>query len=247
MIRKTFFIFALFIGFNSFLFAKEIAPSFQEVNKLYADGKFDQAISDYQDLLKSKKSAEIYYNLGNTYFKDKQIGKAILNYERAKRLDPRDPDIRSNLAYANRLIEYKIEDKRSWYLQKINELISYLRFEECWLLFLSSYSMFLISILIFFLRKRPLFGKVNLILLTFVIVASFPLLLKVGESGMNDEAIVTAKQTEVRYGPSTVDRIAFRLVEGLKVAIHDHKQDWYRIRLRDGRSGWVRDSEMSVI
>lgn len=235
------------LGICGLLFAAEINQTFQKANQLYADGKYSEAVSSYQDLLKSKKFAEIYYNLGNAHFKDKQIGKAILNYERAERLDPRDPDIRSNLAYANRLIEYKIEDKRSWYLRKINELISYLRFEECWLLFLGSYSIFFISVLIAFVRKCPLFGRINFVFLTLVIFALFPLLLKFGESGMNQEAIVTTKQAEVRYGPSTIDRIAFRLVEGLKAAIHDHKQDWYRIRLRDGRSGWVRESELSVI
>lgn len=247
MMRKIFVLFTFLIGFGSLLFAEDGVITFQKANQLYADGKYSEAVSSYQDLLKSEKFAEIYYNLGNAHFKDKQIGKAILNYERAKRLDPRDPDIRSNLAYANRLIEYKIEDKRSWYLRKINELISYLRFEECWLLFLGSYSIFLISVLFAFVRKRPLFGKMNNVFLILVIIALFPLLLKFGESGMNQEAIVTAKQAEVRYGPSTVDRIAFRLVEGLKVAIHDHKQDWYRILLRGGRSGWVRESELSVI
>ena len=229
------------------LSAGEVPKSFQEVNQLYANGKFSEAISAYQNLLKSKTSAEIYYNLGNAYFKDGQIGKAILNYEQAKRLNPRDLDIRSNLTYSNRLIEYKIEDKRGWYLRKISDLISYFRFEECWLLFFVSYSIFLISLLISFVRKRPLLGKINSVLLILVIITFFPLLLKFGESGMNNEAIVTVKQAEVRYGPSTVDRIAFRLVEGLKTTIHDHKQDWYRIRLRDGRSGWVRDSEVSVI
>ena len=237
----------LFLSFCGSSFAADAIQSFQEANQLYSDGKFSEAASIYQKLGQSKPSAEGYYNLANSNFKDKKLGYAILNYERAKRLDPRDPDIRSNLAYANRLIEYKIEDKRNWYFRKITDLVGYFKFEECWLLFLGSYFIFMIVLLVSFLRKRPLFGKAGNFFLTLVIISLFPLLLKFSETGMKDEAIVTVKQAEVRYGPSTVDRIAFRLVEGLKVSVHDHKQDWYRIRLKDERSGWVRDSEVSVI
>ncbi len=247
MIKKTLIFCAVFTGLVGSLWAANPSQPFKEANQLYADGKFAEAISVYQDLVQSKPSAEIYYNLGNAYFKDKQFGNAILNYERAKRLNPRDPDIRSNLSYADRLIEYKVEDKRNWYLHEITDLVGYFKFQECWLLFFTSYSIFLIGLLISFIRRRPLFGTLGATLLSLVILSSFPLLLKFAETGMKDEAIITVKQAEVRYGPSTIDRIAFRLVEGLKVSAHDHKQDWYRIQLRDGRSGWIKDSEMSVI
>ena len=235
------------VSFCGLLYAVKPLQSFQAANQLYADGKFAEAAAIYEKLVESKPSAEIYYNLGNAYFKEKQLGKAILNYERAKRLVPRDGDVRSNLSYAYRLIEYKIEDKRNWYVRQTTHLVGYFKFEECWLLFLGSYSIFLIVLLIAFIRKRPLFGRLSAVLLTLLIISSCPLLLKFGETGMKNEAVVTVKQAEVRYGPSTVDRIAFRLVEGLKVTLHDHKQDWYRIRLLDGRSGWVRDSEINII
>ena len=230
---------------SSNLWAAE--PTFSEANKLYAEGKFSEAAKIYEALAKTKPSAEIYYNLGNAYFKANQIGKAILNYERAKRLAPRDGDVRANLAYVNRLIEYKVEDKRNFYVRQTTRLVSYFKFEECWLLFLASYSIFLIVLLIALIRKHPLFGRLSAVLLTLLIISSCPMLLKFGETGMKNEAVVTVKQAEVRYGPSTQDRIAFRLVEGLKVTLPDHKEDWYRIRLLDGRSGWIRDSEISII
>ncbi len=247
MIKKVLLFSILFAVLTGNSFAAEPLSSFQEANRLYADGKFSEAAAIYEKLVESKPSAEIYYNLGNVYFKDKQIGKAILNYERAKRFAPRDSDIRSNLSYANHLIEYKIEDKRNWYVRQTTYLVDYFKFGECWLLFLGSYSIFLIVLLIAFIRKRPLFGKLSAVLFTLLIISSCPLLLKFWETGIKNEAVVTVKQAEVRYGPSTVDRIAFRLVEGLKITLHDHKQDWYRIRLLDGRSGWVRDSEINII
>lgn len=235
------------VSFSGLLQAADLAPSFKEANQLYADGKFSEAIPIYEKLILSKPSAEVYYNLGNAFFKEGQIGKAILNYERAKRLNPRNPDVRANLAYANHLIEYKIDDQRNWYVRKTIDLVSYFKFEECWLLFLGSYTIFLISLLIALIRKRPLWGRLSAVLLTLMIISACPLLLKFGETGMTSEAVITVKQAEVRYGPSTVDRIAFRLVEGLKVGVDDRKPDWLRIQLRDGRSGWVRGSELSLI
>lgn len=244
LLAMTFFMNA-FIG--NLLAAPSMLESFQEANRLYGDGKFNESIAAYQNALKSRPAAEIYYNLGNAYFKNKQLGQAIVNYERAKRLDPRDRDIRSNLLYANRLIEYKVDDKRSWLLRHITNLADYFKFQECWLLFLASLGLLLMGLLISFQRKHALFGKASTTLLCFTILTLFPLLLKFGETGMKGEAIVTSRQAEVRYGPSTVDRIAFRLVEGLKVTVDNHKQDWFRIRLRDGRSGWLRSDDITVI
>ncbi len=247
MIKKILVFSILFIGSTSYLFAADVVQLFKEANQLYADGKFTEAVKTYEKAAQVKPTAEIYYNLGNAYFKNKELGKAILNYERARKLDPRDPDIISNLSYANRLIEYKIEDKRNWYIRKLSELIGYFKYEECWPLFLVSYFVFLVNLLISFIRKRPLFGKLTTVLFSFVIISALPLVLKFAQTGMSDEAVTTVKQAEVRYGPSTLDQIAFRLAEGLKVSVHDHKQDWYRIRLRDGRSGWVPESDITII
>ena len=247
MIKKLWlglFLLTMLLPFGS---ASPVVDNFQKANELYASGKYSEAVKEYQKVIQASPVAEVFYNLGNAYFKDKQIGNAILNYERAKRLDPRDSDVRSNLIYANQLIEYKIEDKRNWLLRQIAAGADYLRFKECWLLFLGSYFIFTLFLAFSFIRKRLVFGKLGTTLFIILIVCLFPLLLKLSENRMKDEAVITAKQAEARYGPSTLDRIAFRLPEGLKVSVEDSRQDWQRIRLKDGRSAWVRGSEMSII
>lgn len=228
-------------------FANPMVDGFQKANELYANGKYSEAVKEYQKIAQAGPAAETFYNLGNAYFKDKQIGNAILNYERAKRLNPRDSDIRLNLNYANQLIEYKIEDKRNWLFRQMAAGVDYLRFEECWLLFLGSYFIFTLFLAFSFIRKQVVFGKLGTTLFILLVVCIFPLLFKLSEHRMKDEAIVTVKQAEARYGPSTLDQIAFRLPEGLKVSVEDSKQDWNRIRLKDSRSAWVRSSEMSII
>lgn len=251
MIRNWIFpllFFFLFIFVRPIFSASGVVDDFREANQLYRDGKYDEAAKAYEGIAKSKGSFEVYYNLGNAYFKSKKPGLAILNYERARHLKPRDPDVRSNLAYANRLIEYKIEDKRNWYVRKIDSFLHLVTFQECWVSVLGAYFIFVVGLLISLIRrKQPMFGRSGALGLVFVIFCSFPLFLKYGEYGAGRPGIVTEAQVEVRYGPSSSDRIAFRLVEGLEVSLHDEKQDWYRIQLKDGRSGWASQSQVTPI
>lgn len=239
-----------FLGaFSGSAFAvSNVEDQFREANRLYRDGKYAEAARIYEEIAESKPMAEVYYNLGNAYFKDQKLGSAILNYERARRYGPRDRDILANLSYAERLIEYKVEDKRNWYFRKKSEWLKYVSFEECGLLALGAYFLFGSGFLIALLRKkRPLFGTSGALAFAFVVFCLVPLLLKYGEFGRGRRAVVTQAQAEVRYGPSPSDRIAFRLVEGLEISVHDEKQDWYRIQLNDGRSGWVPQSQVTPI
>ncbi|OGW86253.1 MAG: hypothetical protein A3C35_06180 [Omnitrophica bacterium RIFCSPHIGHO2_02_FULL_46_11] len=224
------------------------ANRFEEANQYYHDGKYAEAVRLYEEIAKADPSLSIYYNLGNAYFKFGKLGLAILNYKRALTLNPRDRDVRQNLAYANQLIEYKIEDKRSWYFRKLDQLLSFLTLIECWVVVLGGYFIFVIGFLISLLRnRRPLFGKSGAIGFILVLFCSFPLFLKYGALDGGRPAIVTEQQAEVRYGPSTNDRLAFRLVEGLEVSLQDEKRDWYRIQLADDRSGWLPKSQVTAV
>lgn len=228
--------------------ADALGNRFGEANQLYRNGNYVEAARIYEEIAASVPNLEVYYNLGNTYFKNKQLGKAILNYERARRLSPRDRDVLANLSYANQLIEYKIEDKRNWFLRKTSELIRYLTFYECWLFVLGAYFVFMLGILISLVRKQAIaLGKLRTLSLLLIFFCSLPLLFQFGERGISRQGVVIEKQAEVRYGPSRSDRIAFRLVEGLAILIDDEKENWFRIRLRDGRSGWVPQSEVAPI
>lgn len=248
MIRRIIIFVFLFISTAVSLFAAPVQQAFKEANQLYADGKFKEAIEAYEKIRQEKLLAEIYYNFGNAYFKNKQLGLAVLNYEKAKKMSPRDLDVRNNLDYTSRLIEYKVEDKRSWYVRAISKLLSYFTFAELWFAFLTSYFLLVVRLLISILRKKHLvFGGLTVTLILLSVVCFAPLGLKYMESGMDGEAVVISKQAEVRYGPSTVDQIAFRLVEGLKISIRDHKQDWYRIHIEDGRTGWVSADNIQLI
>lgn len=244
-----FLAFTLLLLTTSSVFSESIRlDQFQEANRFYQEGKYLEAANAYENLIKEEPLAEFYYNLGNAYFKAGKLGLAVLNYERALNIKPRDYDILTNLSYATRLIEYEIEDKRNWYQRKVSELLRLVTFEECKFLCFFAYFLFMLGLFVSLLAKKsPLFGKAWRLAIFFVIFCSLPLFLKQAESGASKRGIVTETQAEVRYGPSPSDRIAFRLAEGLGVILDDEKEDWYRIRLRDARSGWVLRSQVTAI
>jgi tetratricopeptide (TPR) repeat protein len=86
------------------------AVVFARANQLYEEGRYQEAVAKYEEILASgMQDGRVYYNLGNAYFKQDKLGPAILNYERAQRLMPRDEDIKVNLAYARSQIVDKVE------------------------------------------------------------------------------------------------------------------------------------------
>lgn len=243
--RTTVFIFLLLASSRT-LFADE--SLFREANQLYQLGRYSEAASMYEEVLKKNRAPELYYNLGNAYFKDQKLGSAIVNYERALRLAPRDRDIRANLKYANRLIEYKIEDKRNWSIRLMDMLLGYVSLEELWFVTLAAYFIFIAGGVLSLLVKKSLaLGKLGTAALSFAVICGVVTLLVQTNFGEGRPAIMTDGTAEVRYGPAISDRLAFRLVEGLRVAVRDIKPGWYRIELRDGQTGWVPQSNVTLV
>src|SRR5688572_19240399 len=112
-------VFMILFGFMNFAYAKEEIEIFNRANKLYMDQKYEEASREYEKLISNQKvSAEVYFNLGNSYYKTGNIAGAILNYERAKRLRPSDPDIAYNLRMANLNTIDKIEPLPQLFYEK---------------------------------------------------------------------------------------------------------------------------------
>lgn len=224
------------------------ADTFKKANDLYRNGNWEEAAKFYETLTAEKPlSAELYYNLGNTYHKMNSIGKARLNYERARYLDPRDNDTRKNIEFLKGLIEYRVEDKRNWYLKKLNEALSWFTFQELLLLCLFSYLVFLMVLFIKLFLRRRIFGRLSVGLGVIFAVTVLCCLFKYTLSPDKKLAIVTAASTEARYGPSKEDKTVFRLVEGMKLSIVKKTEGWYLVRLLNGESGWVPASDIEAI
>src|SRR3954470_2052187 len=108
--RKQFFILVFFIGSVS-LFGNDLL---QQADKTYDSRKYGEAIQCYEKLISEGfKAHQLYFNLGNAYYRDGQIGKAIYNYELALKMEPNDEDVRINLGIAASKTIDKVDSKEN--------------------------------------------------------------------------------------------------------------------------------------
>lgn len=215
----------------------------------YKQGDFETARAAYEALLeKYPDSADLHYNLGNVYFKLGKPGKALLEYERAKKVQPRDYDIRENLAYVQGLIEYKMDDKRNWYLIQWSWLMGLVSWNEVVFFPLGLYFAWIMLLMIRFATKKDfkIFALGKPVFALFLL-SLMPLAWKYWDHNLFREAVVVLPKAEVRYGPSQSDKVAFRLVEGLKVRVQQAREDWFLVGLVNGDSGWCEKKNLEII
>ncbi len=222
---------------------------FEKANKLYYGEKYAEAQKIYSDLLERYPShGALAYNLGNTDYRLGKTGPAILAYEKALLQEPRNPDILKNLRYVQDALEYRLEDKRNWYLRAAELTLQRLTEQEVALVLGLAYLFFMLGLLLpLFFRGGLRFGSVQKVLTVVLAVALMLYAAKRIEMRVIRDAIVMAKKADVRYGPSEGDRIAFKLGEGLKVYVVDRREGWSRIFLTNGEDGWIKNDSIAEV
>lgn len=231
---------------SGFAASKNPGEIFREANALYQAANYSEAASLYESLLdRGFKNSAVLYNLGNAYFKENRLGLAILHYERARGLEPRNPDNLANLRYASSLLEYRIEDKRNWYHRALEAVLRFFTVEEIGILFLGLGASFWAGwVCLLYGQKGTPWGWRMKTLLVFFLLAFGLWLLK--EIPIR-EAVVLKPQASVRYGPSHKDQVAFRLAEGMKVGLQKKLESWSRVTLPNGETGWIFEEEIEEI
>ena len=221
--------------------ALDPATLFMEAHNSYNEEKYDQAASLYEELIKSGiQNGELYYNLGNFYFKMGMLGKAILSYRLAQLYLPRDEDLKANLSYARQLTKDRIEEKQ--FLPFINEFCfwySKLNLKELIIVFLIAHGIFwIVAIIRTFWRKehQNLILLINLVL---VIIIGCSLTIKIYNHIYNIEGVVLTKEITVRSGNGTNNTALFQLHDGAEFKIIQQDEEWIKIELKDGKRGWV--------
>ena len=237
---------------NGILFADHRDFLFEQGNQAYQNGKYEDAVKFYEEILEMKyENAELYYNLGNAFYKSGLISKAILNYHRALRLRPNDEDINFNLQIANLSVVDKIPIiPELFYIKYFNRLRSIFSLRFLTIIVLSLYFLFVgtwILLLQFKTSKIRLIFKTALFSFLILLLAfSFTFISKIMYE-RNVEAIIVIVQVDVRSSPSEDGTEIFQIHEGLKVKITDSSGDWYEIRLSDGKEGWLMVNDLEVI
>ena len=225
----------------------------QDGDSAYMRNDYVTAIHVYEELLRRGESAEVYYNLGNSYYKADNIAKAILNYERALLLEPGNTDIRANLEVArSKTVDEIISVPELFFIAWVKALINILSVDEWARIGIVFFILLLVSFCIFLLSKQSILKKVSFIISLIFLVFTFLSNIFAYQQKKNLEyhnyAIILSPSVTVRSAPSESGTSLFVLHEGHKVEIKDDSmRAWKEIRLEDGKVGWVPVSSIERI
>lgn len=235
------------------MIAQNLDALFYEANDFYKNEQFSKAIELYHQIeLKGKISIELYYNLANSYYKTNKVGPAIYYYEKALKIDPSNEDAMNNLIFAKRLALDNIQEIPKNIFQKINanylQKLSYNQWAIVSVVF--SFLACILFLLFYFANsptiKRTYFGtsifSFLLLLISFSITYNQYSFFK-----NNKEAIVFEETSTVKNAPTFNSEDVFILHEGTKVIVLDAIDNWKKIKLADGKQGWIIAKEIKEL
>lgn len=237
----------LFLFFN--LSAKENYQMFSDANKNFRIGNYNEAKKLYSKLIDfGFTNGEIYYNLGNTYYRINDFPRAILNYEKAKKYNFSDDELNHNLKLAKLKTVDRIEEiPKLFFIKWYFQLVDYLSINTLFWITIFLFNLILISILSlkYFVQfktvlKPIIFVLVFLFSLTFLI--SF-----FSEINQSKHAIIIENTVAIKSSPDLNSKDLFIIHGGLKVELNDKVLNWYKIKLIDGKTGWIEINQLEVI
>jgi tetratricopeptide (TPR) repeat protein len=245
---------ALLLVLSSFtMFSQSIEESMQKAGDNYRNGQFDQAIEIYVRLMnEGYEGTTLYFNLANSYYRIGQLGQAILNYERALRLSPSDEDVKHNLAFANLSTVDRIQPLPTFFLFEWWEsILASLTVNGWTYLAYISFILLVILIVIYFFAKTIFQQKLILfsglgMLAIFLMLISL-LIVKINREENVIEGIVIEQSITVKTSPDLKSTDAFVIHEGLKVNLEDKLDNWVKIKLADGKVGWIENNAVEKI
>jgi len=248
--RKVLFILVLLISYFGF---SQNETLFQKATTAYNDGKYDEAITDYLKIIANgKHSPELYFNLGNAYYKLNKVAPSIYYYEKALLLNPNDVELKNNLAYAKNMTLDAIENlPETNFKSMYKKVTGYYTFDQWAYINIALILLFVIAYISFrnfhsATKKRISFiGSLTCLFLS--LLAMIAAYLNYSDYKQKKPAIVFEEESIVQAEPNNRSQEVFRLHEGTKVYVLDNLNDWYKIKLADGKSGWISSNDIKLI
>jgi len=226
---------------------------FNKGNEFFQAGNYEKAIAEYQKILSAGfESWQVYYNIGNAYFKQGDIAHAILNFERAKKLEPENEDVNYNLEFATLKTVDRIQELPRFFGAALFDRLSHaISMRVFGILALSIYAT-LFALLILRILAKSVFGGKGMkaaIVISGICLFLFGSLFvaRVYEAETTIAAIVLVDKVDIKSAPDAAGTDVFTLHSGVKVRIEDKSLDWVKIRLADGKVGWMHGTGLAVI
>lgn len=251
MKRRFIFTMVLFFGYISF--AQTADELFSKANDFYKNGQYTKAAQLYLIIEKSGlESDDLYFNLGNSYYKLNKVAPSIYYYEKALKINPMHEDASNNLAFAKRMTIDVIEDLPKTFFQRFSSnVIQKLTYNTWAILGVTASFLAALLFLLYYFSSSP---KRKIFYFNITIFAVFVMTVSVIFAYSNYEttqksrsAIIFASKSEIKNAPSLNSETVFELHEGTKVTILDELSNWKKIKLADGKIGWVNVADIKEI
>lgn len=234
-------------------FSSVAAQTKAEADSAYTEGNYQKAIQLYDSLLQQGVSTELYYNLGNSYYRMDDITHAVLYYERALMLSPGDEDVKFNLQMArSKTIDKIVPESEMFFVSWYRSLTSLTSVDGWAHVALVSLALAVVLALVYlfsepiWLRKLGFFGAC-FVLVLFVLGNLFAFSQK-SEHEHKRGAIIMESAVNVKSTPAQNGTDLFILHEGTKVVIvDDSMREWKEVRVADGKRGWLEAKQIEVI
>ncbi|WP_047548649.1 tetratricopeptide repeat protein [Psychroserpens sp. Hel_I_66] len=248
--RPILYLFIFLLGTLSFAQGNK---AFEQANTLYNEGNYTEALNRYTSILEEgEHSAELYYNIANAHYKLNHIAPSIYYYEKALLLKPNDKDILNNIAFAKNMtiddIEVVPEVGFSRLIKKATNIMVFDKWAKVSVVLVI---LFVLLFLVYYFSQSTSKKRFTFITsLSFLILALIALSFAFNSYGLekkNQPAIVFAQESQIKSEPNLRSTEAFKLHEGTKVQVVDTVSNWKKIKLADGKMGWILNDDIKLL
>ncbi|WP_339664267.1 SH3 domain-containing protein [Maribacter arcticus] len=250
MFKKLTIFFSLF---TVLLCTAQSNKLFDEATAAYNSGEYEKAIAFYTDILDDgEHSAAVYYNLGNSYYKLNKIAESIYFYEKALLLSPNDEEVKTNLSYAQNMTIDAIDTIPETGLSKLYKSVTgKLTFDQWAYLAVALIIIFVLLYILFYyansstLKRWSFIGSILALFICIIaIVFAF-----IQRSDFKDlqPAIIFAEESSIKSEPNVSSQQVFVIHAGTKVNVLDQLDEWNKIKLADGKTGWIQKNELKLL
>jgi len=262
MVKKYFYsiIIILMMTFSNICHSQQeynssiLIDKFTEANNFYNNSKYEKSVEIYLEILDSgHHSAELYYNLGNSFYKLNNIANSILYYEKSLKLNPKDKDVTNNLKMVNNgIIDDIVKIPESFINNQLNNLSNYFSYASWGSILIIFSFLFLLVFIIYFFSKDPIVKRASFTSL-FILVVLIGITLKISfnayeKNYIEKYAIIFSTKIEIKSEPNERSENLLTLHSGTKVKIIDSfNEKWVKIKLVNGQEGWINNNEIKII
>ncbi|MFZ2283595.1 MAG: tetratricopeptide repeat protein [Lutibacter sp.] len=239
--------------FGSFSYAQTPEDLFSKANDFYKNGQYSKAIQLYLNIEKQgMESDDLFFNLGNSYYKLNKVAPSIYYYEKALKLNPIHEDASINLAFAKRMTIDIVEDLPKSFLQRFSSAVIQKLTYDTWAIlgviasFLAAF-LFLMYYFSYSPKQKIFYFNTTIFMFFVMIIMVVFAFSNYDITQKSRSAIVFSLKSDIKNSPSIDGEEVFELHEGTKVYILDELSNWKKIILADGKIGWINAADIKEI